>query len=93
MRVNFEPLNKSEIATWKPGQRLLLPGKLLTGRDAAHKRIQDMLGKGEKLPVDFTNRVIYYVAPVDPVRDPPGDARVRGGRRAVRARLGAHRGG
>jgi fumarate hydratase, class I len=48
---------------------LLLSGKMLTGRDAAHKRIQDMLAKGEKLPVDFTNRVIYYVGPVDPVRD------------------------
>ena len=50
-------------------ERLLLNGKMLTGRDAAHKRIQDMLAKGEKLPVDFTNRVIYYVGPVDPVRD------------------------
>ena len=58
-----------EVASWKPGERLLLSGKLLTGRDAAHKRIQDMLAKGEKLPVDFTNRVIYYVGPVDPVRD------------------------
>ena len=57
------------MASWKPGQTLLLNGKMLTGRDAAHKRIQDMLAKGEKLPVDFTNRVIYYVGPVDPVRD------------------------
>jgi tartrate/fumarate subfamily iron-sulfur-dependent hydro-lyase beta chain len=57
------------VASWKPGDTLLLNGKLLTGRDAAHKRIQDMLAKGEKLPVDFTNRVIYYVGPVDPVRD------------------------
>ena len=57
------------MAAWKPGDRLLLSGKLLTGRDAAHKRIQDMLARGEKLPVDFTNRVIYYVGPVDPVRD------------------------
>ena len=48
---------------------MLLNGKMLTGRDAAHKRIQDMLAKGESLPVDFTNRVIYYVGPVDPVRD------------------------
>jgi fumarate hydratase class I len=48
---------------------LLLNGKMLTGRDAAHKRMVDMLAKGEKLPVDFTNRVIYYVGPVDPVRD------------------------
>ena len=60
---------KAEVAAWKPGETLLLSGKMLTGRDAAHKRIQDMLSKGEKLPVDFTNRVIYYVGPVDPVRD------------------------
>jgi tartrate/fumarate subfamily iron-sulfur-dependent hydro-lyase beta chain len=57
------------VASWKPGETLLLSGKMLTGRDAAHKRIQDMLAKGEPLPVDFTNRVIYYVGPVDPVRD------------------------
>jgi fumarate hydratase class I len=68
-RVNLDTLTKEEVASWKPGQVLLLNGKLLTGRDAAHKRIQDMLAKGEKLPVDFTNRVIYYVGPVDPVRD------------------------
>jgi fumarate hydratase class I len=68
-RVNLDSLNKNEVANWQPGQRLLLSGKLLTGRDAAHKRIQDMLAKGEKLPVDFTNRVIYYVGPVDPVRE------------------------
>ena len=67
--VNLDRLTREEVASWKPGQRLLLSGKLLTGRDAAHKRIQDMLAKGEKLPVDFTNRVIYYVGPVDPVRD------------------------
>lgn len=68
-RVNLNQLTKAEVASWKPGDTLLLSGKLLTGRDAAHKRIQDMLAKGEKLPVDFTNRVIYYVGPVDPVRD------------------------
>ncbi|MCS6766711.1 MAG: fumarate hydratase [Candidatus Protistobacter heckmanni] len=68
-RVNLDTLTKEEIATWKPGQILLLNGKMLTGRDAAHKRIADMLAKGEKLPVDFTNRVIYYVGPVDPMRD------------------------
>ena len=68
-RVNLDTLSKAEVAQWKPGQTLLLNGKMLTGRDAAHKRIQDMLAKGEKLPVDFTNRVIYYVGPVDPVRD------------------------
>ncbi len=67
--VDLNKLSREEVASWKPGQRLLLSGKLLTGRDAAHKRIQDMLSNGEKLPVDFTNRVIYYVGPVDPVRD------------------------
>jgi fumarate hydratase class I len=68
-RVNLDTLTPAEVASWKPGQTLLLNGKMLTGRDAAHKRIQDMLARGEKLPVDFTNRVIYYVGPVDPVRD------------------------
>ncbi|HJV60858.1 MAG TPA: fumarate hydratase [Albitalea sp.] len=68
-RVSLDTLTREEIASWKPGDTLLLSGKMLTGRDAAHKRIQDMLAKGEKLPVDFTNRVIYYVGPVDPVRD------------------------
>ena len=69
IRVDLNSLSKSEIARWKPGQRLLLSGKMLTGRDAAHKRIQDLLDKNQPLPVDFTNRVIYYVGPVDPVRD------------------------
>jgi fumarate hydratase class I len=68
-KVSLDTLTREQVASWKPGQRLLLSGKLLTGRDAAHKRIQDMLARGEKLPVDFTNRVIYYVGPVDPVRD------------------------
>jgi fumarate hydratase, class I len=68
-RVDLNSLSKDEIAEWKPGQRLLLSGKMLTGRDAAHKRIQDLLDKNQSLPVDFTNRVIYYVGPVDPVRD------------------------
>lgn len=68
-RVDLDTLTKEQVAAWKPGQALLLNGKMLTGRDAAHKRIQDMLARGEKLPVDFTNRVIYYVGPVDPVRD------------------------
>jgi len=68
-RVDLNTLTKEEVASWKPGQTLLLNGKMLTGRDAAHKRIQDMLARGETLPVDFTNRVIYYVGPVDPVRD------------------------
>jgi fumarate hydratase class I len=68
-RVDLDRLTREEVVSWKPGERLLLSGKLLTGRDAAHKRIEEMLAKGEKLPVDFTNRVIYYVGPVDPVRD------------------------
>ena len=68
-RVNLDTLTKAEIASWKSGETLLLSGKLLTGRDAAHKRMVDMLAKGEKLPVDFTNRFIYYVGPVDAVRE------------------------
>ena len=68
-KVDLNTLTKEEVASWKPGQTLLLNGKMLTGRDAAHKRIQGMLAKGEPLPVDFANRVIYYVGPVDPVRD------------------------
>lgn len=68
-KVDLNTLTKEEVASWKSGETLLLSGKMLTGRDAAHKRIQDMLAKGEKLPVDFANRVIYYVGPVDPVRD------------------------
>jgi len=68
-RVNLNTISKSEIATWQAGETLLLNGKLLTGRDAAHKRIANMLAKGEKLPVDFNNRFIYYVGPVDAVRD------------------------
>jgi fumarate hydratase, class I len=68
-RVNVDTLSREEVARWKPGERLLLSGRILTGRDAAHKRIADMLARGEPLPVDFTNRVIYYVGPVDAVRD------------------------
>jgi len=68
-RVNLDTLTPEQVASWKPGDTLLLNGKMLTGRDAAHQRIQNMLAKGEALPVDFTNRVIYYVGPVDPVRD------------------------
>ncbi len=67
-KVDLNTLTKEEVASWKPGDTLLLNGKMLTGRDAAHKRIQTMLAKGEKLPVDFTNRVIYYVGPVDPIQ-------------------------
>ena len=68
-RVDLDTLTREEVTSWKPGENLLLSGKMLTGRDAAHKRIEDMLAKGEKLPVAFTNRVIYYVGPVDPVKD------------------------
>ncbi len=68
-RVNLDTLTKAEIAAWKSGERLLLSGKLLTGRDAAHKRMVDMMARGEKLPVDLTNRFIYYTGPVDPVRE------------------------
>ncbi|MDQ3039240.1 MAG: fumarate hydratase, partial [Pseudomonadota bacterium] len=68
-RVNLDALTKEDLATWKPGETLLLNGKLLTGRDAAHKRIVGMLDKGEPLPVDLRGRFIYYVGPVDPVGD------------------------
>ena len=68
-RVDLDTLTRAEVAAWKPGDTLLLNGKMLTGRDAAHQRIREMLAKGEKLPVDFAGRVIYYVGPVDPVRD------------------------
>ena len=70
-RVDLAKVTREEIALWKPGESLLLNGKILTGRDAAHKRIQDLLAKGEGLPagVDFRNRFIYYVGPVDAVRD------------------------
>ena len=69
--VDLDSLTPAIVATWKAGDRLLLNGKLLTGRDAAHKRIADLFASGQQLPdgVDFTNRVIYYVGPVDPVRD------------------------
>jgi len=68
-RVNLDALTKADIADWKSGETLLLSGKMLTGRDAAHKKMVDMIAKGEELPVDLTNRFIYYVGPVDPVRD------------------------
>jgi len=67
--VNLDTVTRADIAQWQPGETLLLSGKLLTGRDAAHKRMVDMLAKGEKLPMDFNGRFIYYVGPVDPVRD------------------------
>ncbi|MCB1801689.1 MAG: fumarate hydratase, partial [Gammaproteobacteria bacterium] len=70
-RVDLDSLTRDQVQSWKPGDRLLLRGKLLTGRDAAHKRIQELLESGQGLPegVDFSNRLIYYVGPVDPVRD------------------------
>ena len=68
-RVNLATVTRDEVRTWKTGEVVLLTGKLLTGRDAAHKRLTDMLNRGETLPVDFRNRFIYYVGPVDPVRD------------------------
>ncbi|TXI93909.1 MAG: fumarate hydratase [Neisseriales bacterium] len=68
-RVNIDNISKEELASWKTGDTILLSGKILTGRDAAHKRITEMLDKGEQLPVDFNGRFIYYVGPVDPVRD------------------------
>jgi len=70
-RVNLDTLTREEVASWKPGETLLLNGRMLTGRDAAHKRIADLFASGQGLPpgVDFTNRVIYYVGPVDPVRE------------------------
>ena len=68
-QVNLDTVTREEIQHWKPGDTLLLNGKMLTGRDAAHKKMVDMLAAGEKLPVDLTGRFIYYVGPVDPVRD------------------------
>ena len=68
-RVQLDQLTRADVASWQPGDVLLLSGKLLTGRDAAHKRMVDMLARGDTLPVDFNGRFIYYVGPVDPVRD------------------------
>jgi fumarate hydratase class I len=68
-RVDLNTITRADVKTWKPGEVVLLSGKLLTGRDAAHKRMTDMLTRGETLPVDFTGRFIYYVGPVDAVRD------------------------
>jgi fumarate hydratase, class I len=68
-RVDLDTITPEQIAGFRPGEVLLLNGKLLTGRDAAHKRIVEMLNRGEALPVDFKGRFIYYVGPVDPVRD------------------------
>lgn len=68
-RVNLDTVTKDDVQDWKPGETLLLSGKMLTGRDAAHKRMVDMIANGEELPVDMTGRFIYYVGPVDPVRE------------------------
>ena len=67
--MNLDILTHEDVTSWRPGETLLLSGVMLTGRDAAHKRIVDMLDRGEKLPVDLKGKVIYYVGPVDPVRD------------------------
>ena len=78
-RVDLDKLDSAEVATWKTGQTLLLSGRVLTARDAAHKRLVDLLDKGQPLPVDLRGRVIYYVGPVDAVQakrsDPPGQRR------------------
>ena len=66
-RVNLDEISPEEVKSWKPGETVLLNGKMLTGRDAAHKRMVDMLNRGESLPVDLKNRFIYYVGPVDPI--------------------------
>ncbi|MFZ5722075.1 MAG: fumarate hydratase, partial [Pseudomonadota bacterium] len=68
-RVNLDAVTKKEIATWKTGETLLLTGKMYTGRDAAHKKMTEMIARGEPLPVDLAGKFIYYVGPVDPVRD------------------------
>lgn len=68
-RVDLNTITREEMKDWKPGETILLNGKMLTGRDAAHKRMVDMIEKGEELPVDLKNRFIYYVGPVDPVRE------------------------
>ncbi|PCI63605.1 MAG: fumarate hydratase [Gammaproteobacteria bacterium] len=68
-RVNVDNLKKADVSSWKTGETVLLSGTILTGRDAAHKRIQEMLAKGEQLPVDFTDKFIYYVGPVDAIGD------------------------
>nr|WP_265575632.1 fumarate hydratase [Donghicola mangrovi] len=68
-RIDLDSLTRNDMQNWKPGDRLLLSGKILTGRDAAHKRIADMLSRGEPLPFSLKDRVIYYVGPVDPVGD------------------------
>jgi fumarate hydratase class I len=68
-RVNLDTLTHEEVCSWKSGETLLLNGIMLTGRDAAHKRMVEMINKGEQLPVNLSGKAIYYVGPVDPVRD------------------------
>lgn len=68
-RVDLNTVTREDVLSWQPGETILLNGKMLTGRDAAHKRMADMINRGEKLPVDLNGRFIYYVGPVDPVRD------------------------
>ncbi|MDO3387094.1 fumarate hydratase [Gilvimarinus sp. SDUM040013] len=68
-RVDLNTVTAEDVKQWQPGDTILLSGKMLTGRDAAHKKMVDLLAKGESLPVDMTGRFIYYVGPVDPVRD------------------------
>jgi fumarate hydratase class I len=68
-RINLDTVTQQELESWQPGETLLLSGTLLTGRDAAHQRMAELFERGESLPVDFTNKFIYYVGPVDPVRD------------------------
>ena len=67
--MNLDTITQEEMNSWKPGDTLLLNGTIYTGRDAAHKRMVDMLNNGEELPVDLKGKFIYYVGPVDPVRD------------------------
>lgn len=68
-RVNLDAITPEEVASWQPGDTLLLSGTMYTGRDAAHKRMVEMFAKGEELPIDLKGKFIYYVGPVDPVRD------------------------
>mgnify|MGYP000208051251 CR=1 FL=1 len=68
-RVNLDAITQAEIESWQPGETLLLSGTIYTGRDAAHKRMTEMFARGESLPVDLKGKFIYYVGPVDPVRD------------------------
>jgi len=68
-RVNLDSVTREDVKTWEPGASLLLSGKMLTGRDAVHKKMVDMLARGEELPVDLSGRFIYYVGPVDPMKD------------------------